>query len=92
MVLVLLALGFNAALTGRCCSGGLSGVLLPLMDSIVGATVGEVSDCFGRSICAGEHVAGAKARRCPQKIPVSNNGAPTWRGSATCFNMPMDKN
>ena len=37
-----LALGFNVALTGRCCSGGPSGALLPLMGSIAGAAVGEV--------------------------------------------------
>ena len=43
VMLVLLALGFNVTLTGQCCSGGLSGALLPLMDSIAGATaVGSV--------------------------------------------------
>lgn len=40
VMLVLLALGFNVTLTGQCCSGGLSGALLPLMDSIAGATAG----------------------------------------------------
>ena len=39
-MLVLLVLRFNATLTGQCCFGGPSGVLLPLMDSIAGATAG----------------------------------------------------
>ena len=79
VMLVLLALGFNVTLTGQCCSGGLSGALLPLMDSIAGATAGGgVSDCFGYSSGVGEYVAYAKARHCPQKPPAPKNGAPTW--------------